>query len=284
MTKAGADRSASGADEVSPAVQSAFERGRDAWPGVRADVTSYAAWVAEAAIDPGDLQARAEELFLAWACARGDAHAHRQFEAKFLAQVGGYVGRFRLAPHLLDELRQRVRLKQLFGARPGIAAYRGRGPLGAWVRATAVRVAFDVAAETGHMVADRDAEVANVWRAFDDGPEAETLKHAYRDRLIGALEQSIQALAARDKTLLRMNVVDGLNIDVIGRIYHVHRATVARWLVAIRRRIFDDLRSRAALDWGASSGDLRSLVRILGDDIHLSARRILGDAGDAPSR
>ncbi len=103
------------------------------------------------------------------------------------------------------------------------------------------------------------------------------MKHAYRDRLIGALEESIQSLDARDKTLLRLNVVDGLNIDVIGRIYKVHRATVARWLVAIRRKIFDDLRARAALHWGASSGDLRSLVRILGDDIHLSARRILGD-------
>lgn len=62
---------------------------------------------------------------------------------------------------------------------------------------------------------------------------------------------------------------------MIGRIYHVHRATVARWLVAIRGRVFDDLRGRVALNWGTSTNDLRSLVRILRDEIHVSARRIL---------
>lgn len=269
-----------------PGVRAAFERGRSAWPGVRATLADYAAWLATAAVEDQDLESRAEELFLAWACSMGDEEAHRLFETKFLGQVGGYVHRFHLAPHLLDEVRQRVRLKQLFGARPGIALYRGRGPLGAWVRATAVRVAFDVAAEAGRVVVDRDAELEDVWRAFDDGPEALTLKAAYRDQLVGALQESLQALGARDKTLLRMHVVDGLTIDVMGRIYKVHRATVARWLVAIRQRIFDDLRSRAALRWGTSSGDLRSLVRILGDDIHLSARRILGGGAgsDASNR
>jgi len=264
-------------EQPSPEVRAAYDRGCRAWPGVRTDLDAYVAWVGSAAIAASDLTARAEDLYLAWACAGGDEHAHAFFETQFLSRVESYISRFRLAPHLLDEVCQRVRLKQLFGIRPGIGGYRGRGPLGAWVRATAVRVAFDVAAETGNRIIDHHAELADVWRAFDDGPEAATLKEAYRDRLICALEQSLGALGARDKTLLRMHVVDGLNIDGIGRVYKVHRATVARWLVAIRRRIFDDLRARAALSWGASSGDLRSLVRILRDDIHLSARRILQD-------
>lgn len=263
-------------------VRDAFERGSGAAPGVRASVDDFADWVKASEITSDDLNDRAEDLFLAWACAAGDAQAHRLFETRYLGQVERYVHRFRFAGHLLDEVRQRVRLKQLFGARPGISLYRGRGPLGAWVRATAVRVAFDVAAEVGHAVADRHAELAEVWRAFDEGPEAETLKSTYRERLVGALEESIQSLEPRDKTLLRLNVVDGLSIDVIGRIYQVHRATVARWLVTIRRKIFDDLRARAALRWGASSGDLRSLVRILGDDIHLSARRLLGEGTAGP--
>src|SRR6187549_3499831 len=199
----------------------AYERGRRAWPGVRGDLDGYSAWLREADVEDADLEARAEELFLAWACAQGDEQAHRLFEKHFLSQVEVYVHRFRLARHLLDEVQQRVRLKQLLGAHPGITRYRGRGPLGAWIRATAVRVAFDVASERGHPVSDRHAELADVWRAFDEGPEAEALKGVFRERLVGALEESIQGLGPREKTLLRLHVVDGLNIDVIGRIYHV---------------------------------------------------------------
>jgi RNA polymerase sigma-70 factor, ECF subfamily len=254
----------------------AFARGQKAWPDLGLDSDRFGARLAAACIDGQDLLARAEEIYLAFACADGDARAHRLFEDRFLSEVPRYVSRFRLAPHLLDEVRQRVRLKQLAGDRPGIGGYRGRGPLGAWVRATAVRVAFDVATAAGQEIADRDAELFDVWRAFDDGPEADLIKSTYRDRLTAALQDSLAALAPRDKTVLRLHVVDRLSIDVIARIYRIHRATVARWLVAIRGQVFDELRARAALRWGATSTDLRSLVRILRDDIHLSATRILG--------
>lgn len=258
--------------------QASLERGRSAWPELDVDAGALAAWLSAAEIAGEDLAARADEIVLAFACARGDARAHRLFEERYLSEVARYVARFRLPPHLLDEVRQRVRLKQLLGDSPGVGRYRGRGPLGAWVRATAVRVAFDVAAQAGQPAADWEAELSDVWKAFDDGPEAQAIKEGYRDRLSAALQESLRALEPRDKTLLRLHVVDHLGIDVIARIYRVHRATVARWLVAIRGRVFDDLRARASLRWGVSTNDLRSLVRILGEEIHLSAQRILAEA------
>jgi RNA polymerase sigma-70 factor, ECF subfamily len=256
-------------------LQQSFERGRKAWPGVHLDPELYAARSAVTEITDDDLAKHAEDIYLAVACASGDPRAHHLFEERFLSQIPRYVGRFRFAPHDLDEVRQRVRLKQLFGEQPGVGRYRGRGPLGAWVRATAVRVAFDIAAQSGRPANNWETELADVWNAFDDGPEATLIKDSYREMLTAALQESLAALAPRQKTVLRMHVVDQLNIDVIGRIYRVHRATVARWLVAIRRCVFDDLRARAALRWGGSTNDLRSLVRILGDEIRISAKRIL---------
>jgi len=50
----------------------------------------------------------------------------------------------------------------------------------------------------------------------------------------------------RERTLLRMPLVDRLNIDRLGVIYRVNRATVARWLVAIRRRLFEEVRRELA--------------------------------------
>jgi len=256
-------------------LQQSFERGRNACPGVDLDPEVYAARSVVTEIADDDLTKHAEDIYLAVACASGDARAHQLFEERFLSQIPRYVSRFRFAPHVLDEVCQRVRLKQLFGEHPGVAGYRGRGPLGAWVRATAVRVAFDIAAESGRPANDWETELVDGWNAFDDGPEAAMIKESYREMLTAALQESLAALGPREKTVLRMHVVDQLNIDVIGRIYRVHRATVARWLVAIRTRVFDDLRARAALRWGASTNDLRSLARILGDEIRISAKRIL---------
>src|SRR6187551_1142423 len=149
-----------------------LERGRKAWGGLRLDSERFALRVAAAGITEQDLAARSEEIYLAFACADGEPEAHRLFEQHFLSHVPRYVSRFQLAPHLLDEVRQRVRMKQLFGERPGIGQYRGSGPLGAWIRATTVRVAFDVVTQAGQPIAvDVDQELDDVWRSFDGDPE-----------------------------------------------------------------------------------------------------------------
>lgn len=261
-----------------------FERGRNAWPGLSLDQELYSLRLAATKIADVDLAERAEDIYLAVACACGDPGAHRLFEDHFLSQVPRFVSRFRLAPHLLDEVRQRVRMKQLLGAQPGLSRYRGRGPLGGWVRTTAVRVASDVATQREQVITDSHRDLLDVWAAFDDGPEARTIKNFYRDKLTLALQDSLAALDAREKTLLRLHVIDQLSIDVIGRTFRVHRATAARWLAAIRRRVLDDLRARAALNWGVSTSDLRDLLCGLRDEIDVGVTRILAEADVAGNR
>ena len=245
------------------------------------DQELYALRLASTEIADVDLAQRAEDIYLAFACACGNRGAHRMFEDHFLSQVPRFVSRFRFAPDLVDEVRQRVRIKQLLGAQPGLSRYRGRGPLGGWVRSTAVRAAVDVAAQREAVIPVAQNDLFDVWGAFDDGPEARTIKNFYRPKLTRALEESLAALDPREKTLLHLHVIDQLGIDTIGRTFGVHRATAARWLAAIRRRVLDDVRARAAFNWGASTSDLRDLLVILRDEIDLSLPGILREADGA---
>jgi RNA polymerase sigma-70 factor (ECF subfamily) len=227
------------------------------------------------AVAPEDLLDRGSDLYLASACAEGDPGALRIFDEHFVGRIDVVTARFAMSPTLLDEVRQRVRVKLLVGTPPAIAGFRGGGPLLAWVRVTAARVAVDVAAAARVPDLVPESEMLDVLVSRDANPEIETVKRLYRERFQEALESSLAELAARDRTLLRLHLVDGLNIEAIGAIYRVHRATVARWLVAIRARVFAGLRERFALTSPASTSQMRSLVNLFREDIHLSARRLL---------
>ena len=89
------------------------------------------------------LGARGADLYLAAACARGDAAAVNAFDRAFL-QAPGPIGAGKVTPSQLDEVRQRLRVKLLAGPNPNITTYRGFGPLGAWVRVAAARVASNL--------------------------------------------------------------------------------------------------------------------------------------------
>ena len=269
----------SGDGELESAIESAYQTGRSAWPAVAITLERFAQRMRELGVGVRELGAHGADLVLASACADGDAAALRIFEQELISKVDLFIARSPVAKELYDEVRQRVRVKLLVGKSPSIARYRGQGPLGAWVRVTAVHVAVDVGARGGTAQAQPSArpeqQIAELFVSLDKSPEVEAAKSLYQDRFKAAVEQSLAALTSREKTLMRLHFIDGLNIDAIGTIYKVHRATVARWLVAVRARVFEDLRKRFAMEVGGSPSDMRSLVRLLRDDIQISAQRIL---------
>jgi RNA polymerase sigma-70 factor (ECF subfamily) len=256
-------------------VAAAVAEGQQAYPTVSIEAGRFGERLQQVGVTASDLAAHARDLYLASACADGDPEAVRIFEAAYIASVDVYIARSGVPASWTSEVKQKVRLKLLVGRNPGIGRYRGEGPLTALVRVTAVRVAVDVAtAAADHR---SDGEALNLLVSSDANPEVETAIALYRDRFREAVEESLTSLSAREKTLLRLHFVDGLNIDGMGAIYRVHRATVARWLVAVRERVLTDLRKRLAIALGGTPSEMRSLVRLLRDDIQVSARRILGD-------
>src|SRR5262249_34678498 len=108
-------------------------RAAAAWPGVKLAPEVFARHLARHAgadADPeGYLAAvRAEDLYLACACAAHDPAALRALEDRCLAHVPAALARLRACGDHIEEVKQRLRERFLVGER-AILGYSGRGPL-----------------------------------------------------------------------------------------------------------------------------------------------------------
>ena len=138
--------------EVLPArvLAATFERARAARPGIHLDLAVFAAHVtrhvgAEPDVEAALASLHAEDLYLACACARGDAVALAMLEEELLGPAIAYARRAHgRTDGVVDEAGQRLRMRLLVREperEPQIASYPGRSPLGAWLRLAAVREA-----------------------------------------------------------------------------------------------------------------------------------------------
>jgi RNA polymerase sigma-70 factor, ECF subfamily len=257
------------------AVEIAHQAGRTLWPQLSLDAAAFEQWArgAEVAID--GLANRGEELFLVAGCVAQMPEALAAFEKSFLAGLTSTVGRVVLARDQVDELRQQLRVSLLLGPDPKIGSFRGQGPLGAWVQVCAVRLALRLGTNRHRMM---DVDLLDELVSRDADQELLAARSRYRDTFQAALEECFVALTPRQKTLLRMHFVDAMNIDEMALVFRVHRATIARWLVSIRREVLAELCRKISSNLRTSSSEFRSLVRLVRSDVRLSLRRILGDS------
>jgi RNA polymerase sigma-70 factor (ECF subfamily) len=108
-----------------------------------------------------------------------------------------------------------------------------------------------------------------------DDPEYEHLRAQYREPFRKAFESALGELPKDDRTVLRLHYVDGLNIEGIGRVFQVHRATVARWLVRIRQDVLTRAKALLAERLGAEIDEAGSVIGVLGAEIELTLSRVL---------
>jgi RNA polymerase sigma-70 factor (ECF subfamily) len=122
-----------------------------------------------------------------------------------------------------------------------------------------------------------DASALEHLVAPEGDQEISIIKGQYREAFQAALGRCFEALPPRQKTLLRMHFLDGMSIDAMSVVFGVHRATVARWLVAIRRQVLADISRTLAMDLRATSSELSQLVHLVRSEVHVSIQRILGE-------
>lgn len=257
--------------------QAALARAHAAWPELTLDVAGFVAH-AEAHRGAGARDVHLPELFLAWAASTGDAAAVRTFDARVLPAIDPVVRRIDPAPAFVDEVRQAVRVRLLLGAdgaAPRLAAYQGRGPLVAWVRVAATRVALNLKRARRPVVSTED--VLEELVAAEPDPELRHLKQLYRAELATALREALAALADRPRALLRLHFVDGLPLARIGRLYQVHESTASRWVRQAADAVADDARRRLHARLGLSEASVDSVVRMVRSNLELSVRRLLGE-------
>jgi RNA polymerase sigma-70 factor, ECF subfamily len=216
------------------------------------------------------------DAYLAAACRSGDASAVRALDEHFISKVRDVARRVDRSETFATELAQQVRIRLLVregDAAPRIGRYTGEVPLSAWIRVIALRLAFN--AKRGAKGGRAESEMEDLAMAEED-PETEYLRAQYREVFKDSFRETLGGLSKDDRTILRLHYVDGVNIDGIGRIFQVHRATVARWLVRIRADVLAGAKRRLAARVGAEADEAESVVAALAGEIDITLSRALG--------
>jgi RNA polymerase sigma-70 factor (ECF subfamily) len=266
-------------DELAAVAAGWLADARAAWPNVNLDELAFVAQVtARLPVDVTSEQAsavHAADLWIAAACAAGDATAIAAFDATYLDPLGGVLRATGLDPDQIDEVRQELRRKLLVsqGEIPRIADYSGRADLRTWIRTAAIRAGIDLVRQRRDLPIE-DEELA-VLPAIADDPEVAHLKNRYRDELRTAIQEAIAELPPRDRLLLKYHYIDGFSIDRIGAMYDVHRATAARWLGSAREALSGRTHRMLCDQLGLTSSQLRSVARLVESQLDLSLRRLL---------
>jgi RNA polymerase sigma-70 factor (ECF subfamily) len=259
------------------ALAQAFDAGRAAWPELTVDPAAHARFVLERTREGADIGSlHAEDLYLACACASGDARAVAAFERRYIADVPSFLARVERSPDVLDEVQQALR-DILFVPRPDkppkIAEYSGRGTLGSWLRVVTLRTHLNLRRQQrDHAPFDDEGPPAAL---PDESPELALLRARYDAAFQRALRDAFAALTPRDRSLFRLHFLDGLDLDRLGLVFGVHRATAARWLAAAREQLgattLGLLRERLAVN----EQELTSLMGLVRSRLEVSLRGLL---------
>ena len=263
-------------DALDALLQKTLQTARAAFSAVELADAPFLSYLAER-VQPGDDTARgveslaAADLYLACACAHGDARAITALESAYFREIDHALSRLNAGPSLVDDVKQRVRQHLFIGQPPGIANYSGSGQLRRWMRVIAVRTLHRLRDKTRNEVPAEN----NLIEALPDGaadPELLHLKQHYREAFRAAFADSIAALSSEDRVLLRQHFVDGLNIDELAALHHVHRATAARWLAAARENVADKTRKLLLQKIKGQRADFDSILRLVQSQLDLSIR------------
>jgi RNA polymerase sigma-70 factor (ECF subfamily) len=221
---------------------------------------------------------RAAELYLTAAAAAGDQAAVELIDTRDFVDARNAVERMNLGQARADDALQTFRRKLFVsdGAdAPKIVEYGGRGDLRGWLRVGAVREALKIVRSEKREVAMDDARLLDDAPGAARDPELEQMKALYQPAFKRCFAEALASLPAREKNLLRQQVLDGLSIDDLAALYKVHRATCARWLESARRQLFDETRRRLVEDVGIAENECDSIIRLVQSQLHLTLRRVL---------
>jgi len=268
-------------DALERALAACVAAGAAAWPGV---TVSTARFVRAIATRAGDVAAIAmlvpADLYLACGCAEGDAAALVELEARYGRVIERAIAATGAPPAERADLGQIVRQRILVegtGRPPRIASYSGQGTLAAWIRVVAAR---EVARDRTRRTHAEDADDALALRIAPDDPELAYVKRRYRAEFKQAFQHAVDGLESRDRLVLRQHTLDGLGIDQLAALHHVHRATAARWITSAREAVRSATQRALTERLQLAPDELDSLIRMIRSELDVSLPRLLAEPAE----
>ncbi len=213
-------------------------------------------------------QLNTADLYLACAC-----ELHVEGAAQRLAELHEKTLRDTLRKSLgdaslADEATQVTLERVLLGK---LASYSGRGPLSHWLAVVGLRTGLELRGPASSQDVD--------WEALLETPaemsDPDLVRKFGRESIKRAIEEAVQTLSAKERTLLRLNVLEGLNIAALGQMYAVHRATVARWLAQAREQLLKETREHLRRTLKIEGSEFESLLRLADSKLELSLSALL---------
>jgi RNA polymerase sigma-70 factor (ECF subfamily) len=206
------------------------------------------------------------DLYLAAACLAKRAGALEAFEQECLRPLPRQLSSYGLSPSAADELLQALRVRLLVDSPPRLADYDGRGPLGAWVRVAAVRLASNLKrTELQHEELARGSPA----HAAPIDPELALLTQGSRELLQAAVDAALATLDADERMALRLTYSHGVNLDGVAQALGVSRATAGRRVLSARDHMREHV-LRALGERVTQPSELESLVNLVRSKLELN--------------
>jgi len=270
------------ADRLGSALARVVADAHAAWPDLAVGDAAFVAHLGARAPDDPDRVAALEamhtrDLYLACALLLGAPGAAERFERLVTPAIRKAVSRVDRSSEFAREVQAELQVALLVGANgtePKISSYLGRGPLTSWVQVAAIRTGYGLKRKQPkeHTLPD-ERLLDSPW--LNDDPELARIRDECRDAFRAAFSEALASLSDRERNVLRLHLFDGLNIDVLGRMYGVHRATVARWIARAYETLLSHTRKCLQRDLKLSPSDFDSLMRMIRSQLDVSIATIL---------
>ncbi len=276
-------------EALEPVLTRLIDAAREALPAVSVRAIALAGTLAQhpaaakpETIEPGSVA----DVALALACARADAAALRTFEGIVRDVVPGALAHMKLGAERVDEVTQKVRERLLVsgdGEPPRIGRYAARGALRGLVAVVASRIAIETT-RSDQREPRAGGEAGDVPAAGALGPELMLVKEEYRAAFRDAFTRAIGALDAHDRNLLRLNLVGGMTLEQLAKMYGMHRATVVRNLARIRQQLFSATKKSLQAELRIDEREFESLLGIVESRMDMSVMSLLREEDVSSSK
>jgi len=275
-----AGKEASDVAGVGVVLQHAVDEARRAWPKIELSNEEFVDHLAARVRPDEDIvtllqQLKIADLYLACAAERRRPGAVTAFEATFIRRVGQFVRGIDSETTFVADVTQALRIKLFVGSHGDgkLSRYSGRGALESWVRAVAIRTAYDLRRTEEYK--RREEECALDMIAASDDLEFDLLWQRYNGEFRAALEEGLAGLPGRDRTLLRLYLIERLPAMQIGKLYRVHETTVLRWVTQAREAVAERVRAVLLRTLRLSTSEFNELLAMLRSRLDISVRRLL---------
>lgn len=252
------------------------------WPDINLSPEIFLAFIAERVREPITPEAffssmKFTDLYWACGCVQGDKTSISIYQEQIFPHLEKNLLAFELSSKIIEDIKQHLFQKLFIGDnqnKPKICYYLGEGDFLTWLRVVAIRHAIDLFRK-GQKEAPLYEWAFSQLADEEDDPEMLFLKQKYHLEFQDAFKRAIVSLSSKERNLLRYQLIDELTWDQMASLYHVHRATIARWLHNIRSKLFNLTRQNLLSQLDLPAEEFESIIRLIQSQMHITITRLL---------